>query len=239
VHRRQILAGVAALVLPAGCAASAPEDAVAPSSPPSRFAWFPTAGGLVDVYALTWVEGLSPAQVVTRAGGRRIGPRRWPRPGWNSVPGVHEKENVLAVTRAGGWALMVEDRAPIGADDDTIGKLSKATRLVTFSHNSAAADRFVLASDGTILVDFDPGYPPDRAGSRPDLLVDQMRAVGLEPTLQETPRAYVPPELACLDLTERLTGVPLTLHLLHDSTYLAAAVAVPTDNSQQTRPHGS
>jgi hypothetical protein len=39
-----------------------------------------------------------------------------------------------------------------------------------------AGDRFVLASDGTILVDFDPGYPPDRAGAEPDLLVKDMHA---------------------------------------------------------------
>jgi len=234
MRRRQALA---ALLLPAtvaGCAGpgKAPPALIPVSAPPSKYAWFPTGGGLVNVYALTWVRKLSPTQVVTRVSGRRLGEHRWPDGGWSHLPGVKENEAVVAVTRARGWALMVEDSDPIGADDDTIAELSKGTRLVTFSHNFAAADRFVLASDGTIVVDFDPGYPPDRAGTQPDLLVNAMNAVGLNPTLQQSAPAYVPPELATLALTEQVTGVPLTLHLLHDSTYLAAAVT--TQDSEDT-----
>jgi len=239
MHRRRVLAGAAALLLPAGCAASAPPAPVEQSAPPSRYAWFPGGSGLADVYALTWIKGLSPATVVTRVGGRSLGSYRWPAPGWSALPGVKATEAVLAVTRAHGWALMVEaSAAPIGAQDDTIGKLSHGTRLVAYAHNAKAADRFVLATDGTILVDFDPGYPPDRTGARPDLLVGEMRAAGLNPTLSEA--SSVPPELAALALAERVTGVPLTRHLLRDSDYLTAAVTVRSneDDTQQRRPHG-
>jgi hypothetical protein len=233
MHRRRVLAGAAALLLPAGCSASRPEVAVVPSLPPSTYAWFTGGSGLGGVYVLTWIEGLSPAEVVTRAGGRRLGQRRRPAAGWSTLPGTRKNETVLAVTRAHGWALMVEESVTaVGAADDTIGKLSKGTRLVAYAHNDRAADRFVLASDGTILVDFDPGYPPDRAGAQPDLLADEMRAVGLNPTLAEPTRAQ--PEPATLALTERVTGVPLTRALLRDSTYLAAAVTVTVASTADT-----
>lgn len=204
-----------------------------PSLAPPTYA----VSGLPDTYALTWVKGLSPAAVVTRTGGRRIGQRRRPAAGWSALPGLKENETVVAVTPVGGWALMVEETAsPVGAGDDMIGTLSKGTRLVLFEHNYQGADRFVLAEDGTILVDFDPGYPPDRAGSRPDLLVAQMRAAGLNPTVAETATAQ--PEPAALALTESLTGVPITRPLLRDSSYLAAAITVQTtdDTEQQRRP---
>ncbi|MEV6845541.1 DUF6461 domain-containing protein [Actinoplanes sp. NPDC051411] len=234
MHRRRVLAGMAALLLPAGCAAPRPQDPAPPSPPPpSEYAWFPAGSGLVKVYTLTWVEALSPDAVASRAGARRLGTRRWPAGGWKTLPGTRANETVVAVTRAHGWALMVEDSAnAIGAADNTIGKLSKGTRLVTFSHNYQAADRFVLASDGTILVDFDPGYPPDRVGTEPDLLVGDMRAVGLNTSAVDA--ALAQPEPAMLALTERVTGVPLTRHLLRDSAYLAAAVTVrSSDDSQQ------
>jgi Family of unknown function (DUF6461) len=223
MRRRQVLAALLLPATTAGCDRPDQDGASPIPTGSSGYDWF-LAGGLVNVYALTWVRKLSPTQVVTRIAGRRLGMHRWPDGGWSHLPGVEENETVVAVTRARDWALMVEDSDPIGADDVTIAALSKGTRLVTFSHNFAAADRFVLASDGTIVVDFDPGYPPDRAGTQPDLLVNAMTAVGLNPTLQQSAPAYVPPELATLALIERVTGVPLTLNLLHDSTYLAAAV---------------
>jgi hypothetical protein len=223
MHRRRILAGAAGLLL-AGCARS-PDDPAAPvaSGPatPPRYAWFTSGSGLTDAYALTWVQRLSPADVVTRMGARRLGYQRWPATGWSELPGLRPTDHVLAVTRARGWALVVEDSISL-VGDDVIAELSKGTRLVGFSHNSLAADRFVLATDGTIEVDFDPGFPPDREGTRPGLLLDGMRAVGLDPA----DYGHVPPPLATLALAERVTHVPLTAALLHGSAYLAAAVTV-------------
>jgi hypothetical protein len=235
VRRRQVLAALLLPATAAGC--DRPERGAAPiPTGSSSYGWFLT-GGLGNVYALTWVKRLSPAQVVARMAGRRLGTHRRPDGGWSRLPGARANEAVVAVTRAGGWALLVEDADPIGAHDDTVATLSQGTRLVTFSHNYRAADRFVLAADGAIVVGFDPGYPPDRDGTQPDLLVEAMREVGLKPSLQEPPTAYVPPELAALALTERVTGVPLTYPLLHDSAYLAAAVVARAseDDAQKQR----
>jgi hypothetical protein len=222
MRRRRVLLGAAAFLLPAGCSASRPSVTAVPSLPPLTYA----ASGLADLYALTWVKGSSPAVVVTRTGGRRLGPpRRRPAAGWETLSGLA----VIAVTEVDGWALMVEETAsPIGATDDVIGKLSKGTRLVLFSHNSQAADRFVLAEDGTILVDFDPGYPPDRSGTRPDLLIPDMRAVGLDPFTAL-------PEPAALALARRLTGIALTRPLVQDRSYQPATVITPTSDDTDER----
>jgi hypothetical protein len=176
---------------------------------------------------------LSPAEVVTRLGARRLGRHRWPATGWTDLPGLRPADHVLAVTRARGWALVVEESISLDGDD-VIAELSKGTRLAGFSHNALAADRFVVATDGTIEVDFDPGFPPDREGTHPDLLLDDMRAVGLNPA----DYGHVPPDLATLALVERVTGVPLTAALLHGSTYLAAAVTVQEDSEPQAKRPG-
>jgi hypothetical protein len=235
MHRRRILAGAAGLVL-AGCARPPGNPAApAPSRPaaPPGYAWFPSGSGLTDAYALTWVRRLSPADVVTRMGARRLGPHRWPATGWSELPGLRPADHVLAVTGAHVWALIVEDSISL-VGDDVIAGLSKGTRLVGFAHNSLAADRFVLATDGTIEVDFDPGFPPDREGTHPDLLLDDMRAVGLDPA----DYGHVPPDLATLALVERVTHVALTAGLLHGSTYLAAAVSVQEDTEPQVQRPG-
>ena len=159
-------------------------------------------------------------------GARRLGSYPWPEDGWPDLPGVRRDEAVLAVTRLGGWALLVEDSAPIGADDDVIARLSGNDRtVVTCAHNFEADDRFVLARDGVVQVDFDPRYPVVRAGADPDRLLADMRSAGLD--LSDNPDPGIPSEQAALALAEHVTGVRLTAGLLHDSTYLAGAVPGP------------
>jgi hypothetical protein len=91
---------------------------------------------------------------------------------------------------------------------------------------------FTRAAGWALMVDFDPGYPPDRAGAEPDLLLKDMRALGLNTSAADA--ALAQPDLAMLALTERETGVSLTRHLLRDSTCLTAAVTVTVKSSDDS-----
>jgi Family of unknown function (DUF6461) len=66
--------------------------------------------------------------------------------------------------------------------------------------------------DGEVLVRFELLFPQRRRGSRPDLLLPQMRAVGLDPDWQEPPYGEV--DTAALALAERVTGVHLDPRML-------------------------
>ncbi|MBU2665324.1 hypothetical protein KOI35_17605 [Actinoplanes bogorensis] len=186
---------------------------------------------LGEVYAVTWAEGLTPDAVLDRwRVRRRLGRHTWPEANWADLPGVRRDEAVVAVTVAGGWALVFEEMSSY--DDAPLRRLSASTRVVSNYHNFEADDRFVIFQDGVIEVDFDPNTPTMRTGRRPDMLVPEMNAAGLDMSglyLDPADPGYrdVPYDAAALALTERLTGVRLTDELLHSSSYLAATVESP------------
>ena len=75
---------------------------------------------------------------------------------------------------------MIQDSGSVGTDDDVVERLSRGTRLVSLYHNVEADDRFLFAANGVIQVGFDPRDPRTRTGARPGLLLDAMRASGLD-----------------------------------------------------------
>ncbi|GAA2715061.1 DUF6461 domain-containing protein [Actinoplanes palleronii] len=232
MNRRQALAGLSSAVLLSGCARrGTPSRSPAPSRPPSAevtaadFAWFERSEPrLAQCFTLTWLAGLVPERVVRRIDGRPVGYY-----GWADLPAAPDDGVIVAVTQAAGWALMVETYTRYGVAD-AVAELSKDTRLVADFRNVELDGRFLLAENGRTLVEFDPYTAYARTGARPDLLVDQMTAVGLKvtgPDLSVPSPPEIPETEAAFALTERLVTVPFTEDLLSSSKYLAAVVPDP------------
>ena len=174
------------------------------------YAWVGDSG-LTEVYSLTWLRHLSPSAVVERIGGRVLGTYPWQDP-WYDLPGLGRHEDGVVVTRISGWTLMLTS---LGPEDATIRQLSRGGRLVGLTYNFEADSRFVLADNGAIQVDFDPGYAVSRTGKHPDLLLPDMRKAGLDLSgvyLNPADPAYryIPSTEAAHALTERVTGVART-----------------------------
>jgi hypothetical protein len=90
------------------------------------------------------------------------------------------------------------------------------------------ARRRVLA----VQVSFDPHDPTDRSGVDPDRLLTDMKAVGLDLSgagLDPADPSYVevPDTEAAFALTQRITGIPLTVALLHSAIWRLGALPDP------------
>ncbi len=108
---------------------------------------------------------------------------------------------LVLVARAGGWAVAVEDNGWEGSRPEVLRALSRGTRAVSVYRNVNALGYFSDAVDGELLVRFELLSPQRRWGSQPDLLLPQMRAVGLDPDWDEPPHGEV--DTAALALAER------------------------------------
>lgn len=185
------------------------------------YGWFEDNDELTDGFGFTWVAGLTPGQVIQRIGGRRLGTSGW-QPELVVTPGRRPGEAVMAVAATPGWSLIVEDIGTLTSRDDLLQRLSVRTTVVTHSRNVELDSRFTLIKNGDVQVAFDPYDPSDRTGSHPDMLLTAMRAAGFPADDQDTDGADAT-EWA-FALTERLTGVPMTITLLHSATYVITAV---------------
>lgn len=167
---------------------------------------------LREAFCFTLVQGLDEAEVLRRLGGERS------RPGTLTVAQATELSysfqagypQLVLATTAGGWAVAVEDNGWEGARPEVLRALTRGTRAVSVYRNVNALGHFSHAVDGELLVQFEPLFPERRWGARPDLLLPQMRAVGLDPDWDEPPYG----EVDAAALAERVTGVHLDPGLL-------------------------
>ena len=130
-------------------------------------------------------------------------------------------DELVLVARVAGWSVAIEDNGWQGSRPEVLRVLSAGARVVSVYQNVNAYGRFSYAVDGVVLTGFEPLFPQRRWGSQPDLLLPQMRAVGLDPDWPQPPYGAV--DLVALALAERLTGVHLDARAL-DRPLLAAVV---------------
>ena len=191
------------------------------------YAWF-NDHWLRQAFCLTLVRGLDEAEVLRRFGGERSQPRPLTTAQAGELAGSLEAgyPQLIHVARAGGWAVAVEANGLQGSRPKVLRALSRGTRAVSVFDNGIEV-YFSDAADGGLLVQFELLFPQRRWGSQPDLLLTQMRAVGLDPDWPEPP----PGELAtaALALAERVTGVHLEASIL-DGSLLAAEIVPLLDD---------
>jgi hypothetical protein len=179
---------------------------------------------LREAFCITLVRGLDQREVLGRFGGERSRPRTLTAVAAGELSGSFQAgyPQIVLVTKADGWAVAVEDNGWEGSRPEVLRALSGGTQAVSVYRNVNALGYFSDAVDGQLLVQFEPLFPQRRWGSRPDLLLPQMRAVGLDPDWDEPPYGDI--DTAALALAERVTGVHLDAALL-DGPLLGAEIA--------------
>ena len=189
------------------------------------YRWFEADGDLAKGFCFTWVKGLNPQQVIKRLGGREL-----ERVDWQQVVGSGDGQQAgandyfVGIARVGAWALMVEDNGTLGTTDTLVVPLSAGTTLISHYRKADGHGRLLFLADREVRLDFDPTDPKKLGGSGAGALAPVIDAAGfgdaetMRPT--EDPARY---RTYCMEaafaLTERLTGVPMTLDLLTTMTY--------------------
>jgi hypothetical protein len=192
------------------------------------YAWFKDHW-LRQAFCITLVRGLDEVQVLRRLGGERSQPRALTVGEAGALSGSFHAgyPQIVLVARAGSWAVAVEDNGWEASRPEVLRALSAGTQAVSVYRNVNALGYFSDAVDGEVLVRFELLFPQRRWGSRPDLLLPQMRGVGLDPDGQEPPYGEV--DTAALALAERVTGVHLDPRML-EGPLLAAEIAPLLDD---------
>lgn len=118
-----------------------------------------------------------------------------------------------------GWTLLVEPNGWVGTSG--VGeRASTGSELITHFVNVNSVSRFGWVVDGDLRVGFEMLLPQDREGSRPDALVNQMRAAGFDPDGDDDTEVDDLWQEAGFALAADLTGVELTAQLLTSATFL-------------------
>jgi hypothetical protein len=177
------------------------------------YAWFKDHW-LRQAFCLSLVRGLDEAELLRRLGGERSQPGTLTLAEAGELAGSFHAgyPQIILAAKADGWSVAVENNGWEGSRPEVLRALSQGTQAVSVYQNVNALRSFNHAVDGEVLVTFEPLFPEQRWGSQPDLLLPQMRAVGLDPDRQEPPYGEV--DTAAMALAERLTGVHLDPTLL-------------------------
>jgi hypothetical protein len=176
---------------------------------------------LARAYCLTLVRGINPWEVLERLGATGD---------LEKVTGVSAlikaadvSPGFMGVTSVGNWALGIEPDGTVGTTEARVRRLSEATRLVSHSRDTRAADRFCWLEKGTARLCFEPLFPDRRWGSEAHEYVDLMRAVGFRMDPSDEYRQGVQAS-AAFALAEELTGVLITPELLDNAPFECAVI---------------
>ncbi|WP_327676156.1 DUF6461 domain-containing protein [Kitasatospora sp. NBC_00458] len=133
------------------------------------------------------------------------------------------------------WALVVDLGGDLGLRPGPMAALSAGTRAVAhYSNAGKPMDFFHWYEDGELRTAFE--HPAHRDGTTPDELNGVLRELGLDPDGDGDPA--LDRKAAVLALTERLTGVRVTVELLEAAEYLASELPEePVDGSDGVRIH--
>jgi hypothetical protein len=164
-------------------------------------------------YCITLVRGLDEVEVLRRFGGERSQPRTLTvgEAGELSRSFHAGYPQIVLAARSGGWAVALEDNGWEGWRPEVLRALSGGTQAVSVFYNGSEG-YFSYAVDGEVLVQFELLFPQRRWGSQPDLLLSQMRTIGLNPDWHEPPHSEL--DTAALALADRLSGVHLDPRVL-------------------------
>jgi hypothetical protein len=192
------------------------------------YRWFAADTDLTKGFCFTWVQNLVPQQILDRLGAtelERVGWRQLVGSGDGQLPGADRF--FFGVARVDDWSLIVEDAGALGATDALARPLSAGTRLVSHYRDGAGRGRFLLLADQETELDFDPIEPGRRAGLQAQELAPILEAAGFTGVNDTAAVARGPSAVAtaaAFALTERVTGIAMTLELLTTRTYVLATV---------------
>ncbi|MFE1029718.1 DUF6461 domain-containing protein [Streptomyces sp. NPDC058818] len=183
---------------------------------------------LAEAYCFTLVHNLAPSDLLHRLEGQD-------EPALTGTGAVvdaafdlsHQsagKRQLVAMTTAGSWTLLIEPNGYLGVTEDLALAASGGTRWVSHFVNINGLDAFLWAEDSVRRLSFEPMFPDERWGTTPDELLDVMHSIGFH-FGDNSPETDVSP-LAAFALAQYLTGVAITPELLEGTAFTCGSVVV-------------
>ena len=132
-----------------------------------------------------------------------------------------------------GGLMMFEPNGYVGVSRSVMGPVSVGRTVVSHYRGGHGGTNFHWYVDGDLATGFEPFQPGGRDGTQPDALVPLMRAIGGFPLDyheyedQDDSWLDLPYNQAAFALAEALTGIPVTLNLIRQSTYLSLDIPIP------------
>lgn len=133
--------------------------------------------------------------------------------------------------------MMFEPNGYVGISPSVMGPVSVGRTIASHYRGGHGVTSFHWYVDGQLATGFEPFQPSGRDGEQPDALVPLMQAIGgfhLDYNDEEDDDADedfswldLPSDQATFTLTEILTGIPITLDLIRQSTYLSLDIPIP------------
>ncbi|WP_164904723.1 DUF6461 domain-containing protein [Streptomyces cyaneus] len=181
--------------------------------------------GLLEAYCVTLVRGQTPQELLRQLGAE-------PAPRITGVDGLHEPSYdvgeydglFVCVADLGDWSLMVEVNGYLGVTDAAMLPVSRGRTAVSHFRNVNGVDHFCWYEDGEVRLHFEPLFPFHRDGTRPDELVEEMRASGFD--LSEG-GGFEGHTEAAFALAHRITGIRLTPELFASAEFSCGIAPVP------------
>ncbi|NUT04738.1 MAG: hypothetical protein HOV76_14760 [Hamadaea sp.] len=203
---------------------------------------------LGEIYCVTLLRGLDPAEVLRRFGARTSTEMTFAEldlavSDFTMVTGGGEGGGYVGVVATGDGCAAVEPSGWSGTDDPTLERLSAGTDVVSVLRHDYADDSFSYAAEGMVITTFDPITPEHRSGTDPDRLAGLMREFGLP--LEEGSEEEWDQRFADLSehglarmfaMAARLTGVTFTADLLNGPLLVGAITDLPAEDLQRETP---
>ncbi|MEU4656242.1 DUF6461 domain-containing protein [Streptomyces sp. NPDC023723] len=185
---------------------------------------------LTEAYCLTLVRDITPETLLAELGAaatRRVtGVPGLERPSFDAWQEHGGTRLLVAAAPLGDWTLMAEINGYVGVTPSVMLPVSRSRTVVAHFRNINAVDHFYWLEDGRIQVHFEPLFPDDRDGSRPDGLLTEMRESGFVLDSDEDDEATGHTE-AVFALAHRVTGIRMTPELLNTADFSCALVRRP------------
>ncbi|MFI7455482.1 DUF6461 domain-containing protein [Nonomuraea sp. NPDC049714] len=191
---------------------------------------------LGEIYCVTLLRGLDPAEVLRRFGARTSTEMSFAElelavSDFTVATEGGDGGGYVGVVATGDGCAAVEPYGWSGTGVGMLARLSAGTDVVSVLRHNYACDYFHYAADGMLITAFDPTFPERRSGADTDRLAGLMREFGLplEASSDEDGDQ-------CYDdlfrhglarmfaMAARLTGVTFTADLL-DGPLLVGAIA--------------
>ncbi|MFE4828784.1 DUF6461 domain-containing protein [Streptomyces sp. NPDC056672] len=193
------------------------------------YAWFEDDfPDIAEAYCFTLVRDLSPAELMSRLGGRPEAPLQGIAAAVDATFALYDlgegDRQLVAMTNVGTWTLLIEPNGYLGVTEEQALPASAGTSWISHFTNVNGVGTFLWAEDQVLRLCFDPMFPEDRRGTEPDELLDVMRQIGFHLKAEDPETDFAPQ--AAFALAEHLTGIAITPALLQDTTFTCATVRI-------------
>ncbi|GAA1584524.1 hypothetical protein GCM10009828_005930 [Actinoplanes couchii] len=186
--------------------------------PSADLSWPARSADLSHGFCFTMVRDIHPYEML---GGEELQRVEWHRvvgPG-DGEAGVRSRY-FIGIARVGDWSVIVEDNGTLGVTGSIVAPLSaEGGEVVAYRGGGGGPGRLLVFRDGNLALDLDTSAPEDAGGSDAGGFRSELVASGLIGGTNVSE-----PTGPALRFLAARTGVPLTLELLAERTYLLVTV---------------